>query len=72
VPGGGNLSPERWLTLLKRIRDGGKLCQVYVSAEGALTIARELGGRGFLLAINESLTPEGGGGFLQQLACNNR
>jgi len=43
---------------------------VYVSAEGALTIARELGGRGFLLAINESLTPEEGVGFLRQLACN--
>ena len=44
--------------------------QVYVSAKGALTIARELGGRGFLLAINESLTPEEGVGFLRQLACN--
>jgi hypothetical protein len=57
---------------LKRIRDGGKLCQVFVSAEGALTIARELGGRGLLLAINESLTPEEGVAFLRQLAKDQR
>jgi len=72
VPGDGNPPPECWLPLLKRIRDGGKLCQVFVSAEGALTIARELGGRGLLLAINESLTPEEGVAFLRQLAQDQR
>ncbi len=35
---------------------------------GALTIARELGGQGFLLAINESLTPEEGSRLLRKLA----
>ena len=60
VPGDGNPPPECWLPLLRRIRDGGKLCQVYVSAEGALAITRELGGQGFLLVINESLTPDEG------------
>ena len=68
VPGDGNPPAECWLPLLKRIRDGGKLCQVFVSAEGALTIVRELGGQGFLLAINESLTPREGMAFLCQLA----
>ncbi len=37
--------------MLKRIRDAGKLCQVYVSNQGARTIARELGGRGFAFYI---------------------
>jgi 5-methyltetrahydrofolate--homocysteine methyltransferase len=51
IPGDGAPPPEDWLPLLKRIRDAGKLCQVYVSAEGARTIVKELGGRGFALFI---------------------
>jgi len=51
IPGAGAPPPEDWLPLLKRIRDGGKLCQLYVSPEGARTIVRELGGRGFALHI---------------------
>jgi hypothetical protein len=51
IPGDGQPMPEGWLPLLKRIKDAGKLCQVYVSAEGAQTIVRELGGRGFALYV---------------------
>ena len=51
VPGDGAPPPEEWLPLLKRIRDAGKLCQLYVTPEGARTIVRELGGRGFALQI---------------------
>jgi len=51
IPGDGQPPPEGWLPLLKRIRDGGKLCQLYVSPQGARTIVRELGGRGFALYI---------------------
>ena len=37
VPGAGALPPEDWLWLLKRIRDAGKLCQVWgATPEGAL------------------------------------
>jgi hypothetical protein len=72
IPGDGNPPPEQWLPLLKRIRDGGMLCQVYVSAEGVLTITCALGGQGFLFAINEMLTPEEGIGFLHQLACTHQ
>ena len=56
IPGDGAPPPEDWLPLLKRIRDAGKLCQLYVSAEGALKIARELGGKGFTFMID--LVPE--------------
>lgn len=51
IPGDGQPPPEEWLPLLKRIRDAGKLCQLYVTPQGARTIVRELGGRGFALFI---------------------
>jgi hypothetical protein len=53
IPGDGQPPPDQWLPLLKRIRDGGKLCQVFVSPEGARTIVRNLGGKGFLLAVSD-------------------
>jgi 5-methyltetrahydrofolate--homocysteine methyltransferase len=67
VPGDGQPQAEHWLPLLNRIRQSGKLCQVYVSANGALTILRELGGKGMLLVINEALTPEQGIALLDEI-----
>ena len=51
IPGASKPGPSKWLPLLKRIRDAGKLCQLSVSEEEALTIVRELGGRGFAFSI---------------------
>jgi len=42
IPGDGAPPPEQWIPLLKRIRDAGKLCQLYVSPEGALRIVRDV------------------------------
>lgn len=71
IPGDGQPTPDRWLDLLKRIRDGGKLCQVFVDPEGALRIVKNLGGKGFLLVINglgpEFLNPSEVYGFLREL-----
>jgi hypothetical protein len=67
VPGDGQPQAEHWLPLLKRIREKGKLCQVYTNAQGALAILRELGGKGLLVAINETLTPEQGKALLDQI-----
>ncbi len=67
VPGDGSPPSEKWLPLLKRIHDSGKLCQIYVTAEGAQTILRELGGSGFLLVIQETLTPQLGFNLLSQI-----
>jgi hypothetical protein len=68
VPGYGKPPCEMWLPLLKKIRMAGKLCQVTVSPEGALTIIRELGGKGFAFVIDEpQLTPEEGKAFLEEL-----
>lgn len=57
IPGDGQPSPEHWLDLLGQIRDGGKRCQVFVSPEGARRIVKTLGGKGFLLVIQD-LGPE--------------
>jgi 5-methyltetrahydrofolate--homocysteine methyltransferase len=70
VPGDGAPPPDGWLPLLKRIRDGGKLCQVGVSPEGARTIVRELSGKGFCLHIwpTDGWTPEEAEAFIKTLA----
>lgn len=72
IPGDGQPTPDRWLPLLKRIRDGGKLCQVFVRPEGARRIVRHLGGKGFLLVIqhdeDEFRDPEVARSFLKLLA----
>lgn len=57
VPGHGNPPPEEWLPLLQRVRDHGKLCQLYVSPSGALSIVRALGGKGFAFCIREPMSP---------------
>ena len=67
IPGDGQPPPQEWLPVLKRIRDGGKLCQLFVDAQGALKIARELGGQGFAFAIHESLSPAEAHGLLDTL-----
>jgi len=51
IPGAGQPQAARWPSLLKRIRDAGKLCQVFVSPRAARSIVTELGGRGFALYI---------------------
>jgi hypothetical protein len=71
IPGDGQPPPHEWLPLLKRIRDGGKLCQVFVSPEGARTIVQNLGGKGFFLAVlggPEFGDPEVAEAFLSTLA----
>jgi 5-methyltetrahydrofolate--homocysteine methyltransferase len=71
IPGDGQPPPEEWLPLLRRIRDGGKLCQLYVSPEGARTIVRELGGRGFALYVTDQLPPDEAQDFLRSLAAED-
>lgn len=66
-PGDGQPRAEGWLDVLARIRRGGKLCQVYVTPTGALTIARELGGRGFLFHIVDELSRAEVPDFLAEL-----
>ena len=72
IPGDGQPPADQWLPLLKRIRDGGKLCQVFVSPGGARTIVKNLGGRGFLLVISDPngdfVDPERARNFLKLLA----
>jgi hypothetical protein len=65
IPGDGQPPPEGWLPLLQRIRQAGKLCQLYVSPQGARTIARELGGRGFAFYIQQPMSQAEAADFLQ-------
>ena len=71
IPGDGQPGPDQWLDLLKRIRDGGKLCQVFVTPEGARRIVKNLGGKGFLLVVDsygaEFQNPAVAQAFLQTL-----
>lgn len=68
IPGDGAPPPEEWLGLLERIIAGGKLCQLFVTAEGARTIVKNLGGKGFLLHIQEEMTAQEAKAFLELLA----
>ncbi len=72
VPGDGQPQAEHWLSLIQRIRRSGKLCQVYVSAQGALDILHELSGEGLLLVINETLAPEDGQALLREISVLER
>ncbi len=67
VPGDGQPQAEHWLPLLKKIREKGKLCQVSVSAQGALSILRELSGKGLALVVDERLSPEQGKDLLEEI-----
>ena len=71
VPGEGSPPPQEWLPLLKRIRDGGKLCELNVSPEGARTITRALGGQGFAFHINQKMNAEQASAFLKTIALDN-
>jgi 5-methyltetrahydrofolate--homocysteine methyltransferase len=64
IPGAGEPPPEEWIPLLRRIRDGEKLCQLYVSPEGARTIAQELGGQGFCFYIDQAMSQAEAESFL--------
>ncbi len=72
IPGDGQPPPDQWPDLLRRIRSGRKLCQVFVSPQGALRIARTLGGRGFLFVIQNAerdiADDAGARAFLETLA----
>jgi 5-methyltetrahydrofolate--homocysteine methyltransferase len=71
IPGAGQPPPEAWLPLLSRIRAGGKLCQLYVTPEGARTIMQALGGRGFAFYIDQAMSRDEADDFLGILAAAN-
>ncbi|MCD4685702.1 MAG: hypothetical protein K8S97_07185 [Anaerolineae bacterium] len=51
VPGAGTPDASHWPELLRKIRDAGKLVQVFTDAEGALKIMQEVGGRGLMFVM---------------------
>jgi len=71
IAGAGQPMPEDWPDVLRRIVAAGKRCQVYVTAEGARKIVRELGGKGFALYVVNRMTPEEAEDFLKVLAAED-
>jgi 5-methyltetrahydrofolate--homocysteine methyltransferase len=67
IPGDGQPPAHEWLPLLKRIRDGGKLCQIYATPQGALDVVRELGGKGFAFWVTGNYPKEEIKAFLTEL-----
>lgn len=67
IPGEGSAPPEKWLSLLSRIRNKGKLCQLYVTAKGAKTIVSNLGGKGFAFSITDINNQNDAKAFLESL-----
>lgn len=55
IPGAGQPEPEEWLDVLKKIRNAGKLCQLYVTRAGMQKIISSLGWQGFYFHINEDV-----------------
>jgi len=70
-PGAAQPLPEEWPEVLKRIIDAGKRCQVYVTAEGARKIVREIGGKGFALYVVNRMNPDEAADFLKVLAAED-
>ena len=67
-PGDGQPKADGWLELIAKIRDSGKRCQIYVTRQGALTVQKEIGGKGFLMHIvDDPMTVEEGEDFLAEL-----
>jgi len=66
IPGDGQPPPEDWLPVLERIRQAGKLCQLFVSTAGAKKIIQNLGGKGFAFYITDSLTTDEALAFLDE------
>jgi 5-methyltetrahydrofolate--homocysteine methyltransferase len=72
IPGAGAAPPEEWLPLLKQIRDGGKLIQIKVTADGALKIIREIGGEAMAISISDKLTHQEGRDLIRLLAAEQK
>jgi 5-methyltetrahydrofolate--homocysteine methyltransferase len=51
IPGEGSGEPQDYIDLLKKIIDAEKLCQVYVTPEGAIKIKQQIGSKGFVFHI---------------------
>ncbi len=72
IPGEGAPPPEEWIELLQRIRAGGKLIQLYVTAKGALEIVRRMGGKGMALYIEDRMDAGQSRNYMKRLIEENR
>ena len=72
VPGRGGSDPGVYLPILKRIRDGGKLCQALnITPEAALAVVRELGGKGFAFVFDQSMPASEAEAYVRAIAAED-
>jgi hypothetical protein len=67
IPGAGQREAAEWPDVLRRIREGGKLCQIHCSPEQALNVTRELGGRGFQFIIGGGFDADSAAAFIRDI-----
>lgn len=67
IPGDGAPKVHEWLDVLAKIKNGGKRCQIYTSAEGAKKVSKEIGGKGFIFQIEDEFTAQEAKDFQKML-----
>lgn len=71
IPDARTPPPDDWFGILRRIRAGGKLCQIWASANYARRIVAEIGGEGFIFATGAK-TPEAAAATFSDLTGERR
>ena len=67
IPGAAKPIASEWPDLLRRIRDGGKLAQIYTDCSGVRKICREIGGKGFLFVVGDAMPLEEAEAFVEEI-----
>jgi hypothetical protein len=67
IPGAGNPPAAEWPDVLRRIRDAGKLAQVFASPEETLKVCREIGGNGCQFLVGGAFDKESADDFLGEV-----
>jgi 5-methyltetrahydrofolate--homocysteine methyltransferase len=72
IPGAGNAPADTWIDLLNKIRQSGKLVQLYATCQGTLNVLRQIGGRGFMFCVTDSLTSSDADEFFDEVSKFNK
>jgi len=67
IYGDGKPPAEEWPDLYRAIRSAGKLVQVFVTREGAKKICREVGGKGFIMRVGDTMSVDEAHAFLDEM-----
>ncbi len=68
IHGDGKPTADMWPDLLNKIRDGGKLIQVFATAQVALNLVRTIGGKDVQIMITDEMTPPEANDLIERIA----